>query len=1225
MPPSGYRIPRGSSKPRPKPKPRAPQRTRTVRGPQGLPIQAAPKRPIRRTVAQKQAGKVVIKRAAGKTIRGPQGLPQATGPTPKPRPRSQRRTVPQAQRQGLVRALERELGSKQQKLARKGSNADLEKRLAAVRALRTQPRPSTKTPLPRPPALVRAAVGQAKREAAGRGVLRASSDFLTKNVIDKAYIPNTGAGPSLVTGRGARKSKIIGAAVAPKQAKLKESKIARNAWKNLVDFPTLAVPAGVEAGRAVVEATQGKPERGKKLIGEIDEGFVGNVAKAGIQAAKGNDKKARQHLKRAEKYGVENPLFSALEVTGAGQVAGRTVGAGLRTARRPSGSTKRPDRQLAPDQPQLVERRRYSKNSIVKAGQVVSDRQRAKRPTQRDPLRDHRLRRRADFMSDQANSVQRIIREDEARVVEDLAPRRPGKIPTRASRTPERDIVPLVVQRVVRSDKTMKPDLEREAARLDRVFAEGKFNTRAQKEANRAQVQAIRRVLADPKALANARAVAGSADKLVSRINAQEGRAVQLKALDPESRRAKLFPYAQTHMDAKYDDTHWVDRSGKRVPEGTVKKVQQADPTAARQQFREIPGRLVGPTGKTLSNQEIVAHMKANGVPVNNRKPAVAYLPHREDVRGARAYYQTAFKGSRTNLDRQKRTGAAQEKGTYELSYDLPKEHALRTRGVINRIEEHDRLVNQAGRKRDDGKLFTWDEAERYAANIAEDSPGLVPYRAMPAKYTKERIQSIIDKQDAVNSPDFSKLMEQEFADRLKPDPKDRKSRNVVLVPEQIALQLQNQMGTASTMGRLGNVYTAAFRSTVLPFSTKWVFGNIAEMQLRLAVRGVSPYDAKLGRRVMKAMYEIDRGEAQRVEASLMGGLFFGEKGLTVKRPAEQFEKTPIATPARIVSLIGRVPPVRAAFTGLRTYQDAVFGMNRAIERDAQFAAFGKYARQDMQEFTGSWAKALRGQEKALQDVAKGMLDTKNQVEAARYLDETLGQYSRFSPEMRRLTQSVAPFLPWYMNAVRFTMWTLPVKHPAKTALLARVEEIIEKEHKEQVKDLPPGALRAAIRQKDGGLVDVGRYTPFSLANELKGDPSTIVSPFFPQVSGAASALKGQSFTGRPAQVKDAPYGEVPEAVRYQMAANSLLEGVLPGVQIARRVREGGATPYDNSFLWSPKTKPGSKTTSAGNRILNPLRPTYLKGKKQIQRITDTDFNLDVGGAAGSVEFNLDP
>jgi hypothetical protein len=57
----------------------------------------------------------------------------------------------------------------------------------------------------------------------------------------------------------------------------------------------------------------------------------------------------------------------------------------------------------------------------------------------------------------------------------------------------------------------------------------------------------------------------------------------------------------------------------------------------------------------------------------------------------------------------------------------------------------------------------------------------------------------------------------------------------------------------------------------------------------------------------------------------------------------------------------------------------------------------------------------------------------------------------------------------------------------------------------------------------------------------------------------------------------------------------ALAEGAVPGMAIARRLREKGRTAFDDSTVLSPKTKPGtSYGRSAVERVFNPLAPTYL-------------------------------
>jgi hypothetical protein len=589
----------------------------------------------------------------------------------------------------------------------------------------------------------------------------------------------------------------------------------------------------------------------------------------------------------------------------------------------------------------------------------------------------------------------------------------------------------------------------------------------------------------------------------------------------------------------------------------------------------------------------------------------VAYLPHHTKQRGARAYYQTAFAG-RKNLDSsQKRTGAAFEKGAVDSSYQAVLEHRVRMRGVVNRIAEHDRIIHSisiTGPKtaKNPHGMMTWDQAEKIASNASDKGAKLVPYRAVPGSYDRTRMAEIATRQGASEMPGLDKLIESEFANRLKePAAADRTARNVVLVPEHIVNQLQAQHAVSGAGGKAGNVLADTFRRVVLPFSTKWLTGNIVEAGIRLGAVGAGPNAHRIGRNLLKELDKVDSEQALRVKAALTGGLMFGNRGLTVKRVSEHFEGTAFEKPSAVTTAAGQLPVVKQLGQGFKHYTDAIFAFNRSIEHAAQVAALGKYAKRNMQEMTGSWAKATRAQEKALHDLANGLLDSKNIHDAARYIDQTLGQYSRFSPPMRRFIQQAAPFLPWYVNAVRFVAWTLPAKHPIKTGLFALLAQNLQADFDASHQGLPPGDLRGEVVQGDGTVRPVARYTPFGAFGAILGGGNeqltALVDPVFPQFKSAALAAFGLNFSGRKAKIapEDREGNEVPGAVRASMAFNALLEAFVPVVGIGKRVREGGATGWDNSTIWDPKTKPGTRVPGgAANRILNPVRKSPIKASK---------------------------
>jgi hypothetical protein len=68
------------------------------------------------------------------------------------------------------------------------------------------------------------------------------------------------------------------------------------------------------------------------------------------------------------------------------------------------------------------------------------------------------------------------------------------------------------------------------------------------------------------------------------------------------------------------------------------------------------------------------------------------------------------------------------------------------------------------------------------------------------------------------------------------------------------------------------------------------------------------------------------------------------------------------------------------------------------------------------------------------------------------------------------------------LNAARFIYWTMPAHRSAQTALLVRLNDVVAKDWEEIHKDVPPGMGLAIPNGKDGGWVDIARYTPYGLA-----------------------------------------------------------------------------------------------------------------------------------------------
>ena len=118
-----------------------------------------------------------------------------------------------------------------------------------------------------------------------------------------------------------------------------------------------------------------------------------------------------------------------------------------------------------------------------------------------------------------------------------------------------------------------------------------------------------------------------------------------------EMDRAKLIPYAVHHMGAKHDGE-----------------------------------RIVSKAGQTLTNDQIRAHMKANGF----HEPA--YITQAPSMRGAKNFYSHYFPirggGSKTL------TGKATDRGTFDAHPETLVEGAARTRSLLDNNEGFTKFIS---------------------------------------------------------------------------------------------------------------------------------------------------------------------------------------------------------------------------------------------------------------------------------------------------------------------------------------------------------------------------------------------------------------------------------------------------------------------------------------------------------------------------------------------------
>lgn len=1052
----------------------------------------------------------------------------------------------------------------------------------------------------------------------------------------------------------------------------------KNFGKDVVHFPYDAVNSAVEVGAAAVDLTKGDPDRAKKLIGSLDDGVLGALAAGDVELAV---KRMGEHplYGGLEFTGLGSAVGKVAGAAGrSGALGGRvqealaTERANLRASRHGGVEEQRSYSRnavvnLAQKAADELKRRRGLDPDV--AGSTGKSERMLRRATNEEVAAAEDLRREAKTSTErEALEAVRGGRRRPAVSVEERS---------------LRDLVGQAAEGRLGAQVELRDNVRAERQRLEGVWAaEHRSMDLGGRTVLRKQIGALKHfgeVLSGkhgPEATAALFERAGAVREIANR---QTGRAVDLNMLtEGQADAARLRSFATVRLGARYDGSKAPTDAGVAAREAGVQaqraarrlvvvadrgvrtaerrlgaarargsapaiaKAERAvkDAVAARSAARKqaadvrVPSPrqfrtgLVVEDGRGGTRKLALPEIRAAWEREHPGEPLPAFISHQgRGAAGSRFVNFSGMRGpQRTTVDAHRRTGEAARRGTGDVTERGVVDSLVHTAGAISAVENFDRIMARFGSKRHDGELFTPEEAELEIRARTEGLNARTPevewgaYSVAPQRYGAERIAEIGQSIDAAPGSSPSGLVPDALR-ALKGD-EDPGRRNVILLPKAVAETImKHQSPTTSDLARGAQAFTNVFRGTVLPTSTKWLFGNAAEMALRLALQHgpMAIADVAHGRRLMKALEEADSPIAAQLRVMTQGGQHFGSATrLSVYRDASMF-KDPVTKQiaqiahgirqgelqgmtSRDLRALGRVGP-KAVFDGYKMFSDRVIQLNKALEQQGQAAVVGKLARREAQEMTRSWAKSLLLQGKTFDALVNS--DRVNSVEwaakAAREIDKTLGKYSRFSPQMRRLVQTMAPFLPWYLNAARFVYWTLPKENPVKAALLARVEATFDEEMQQQADALPPGDLGANPRRGDGGIVPVSRYTPFGAFTSFGRDYESVlqesVSPILPQFSTPFTiAVFGENFAHRALKKQDG--SDVSQGDRAAMAAYSLFESAVPFMQIARRMQEHGETGFDDSTVFAPRTKPGTASgRSAADRIFNPVSPTYLAAR----------------------------
>jgi hypothetical protein len=642
-----------------------------------------------------------------------------------------------------------------------------------------------------------------------------------------------------------------------------------------------------------------------------------------------------------------------------------------------------------------------------------------------------------------------------------------------------------------------------------------------------------------------------------------------------------------------------------------------------------MPERHAGlrhPDGTYLSNEDIRAHALASG-----RDPeTLAYLPHRMEAELKGSHYTQNRPGNRPNFDKgETRTGELYRRGAVAFGRDVVHDELTRKATQVVKADSVDRMVADVGMRHpawakaergedltpaeqrivSKGGLFTAKEAAEYARRI-EGNGGerLVPITVHPASMRGDAAEAL---RGDISPAAMETLDANMLSARMNPT---GNARNVVLMPGHYIDRQLKHLQPAGEIFKGFQILNAPFRMAVLP-QPRWLTGNFFEpyvVRLTLSGAGLNlpgmAVDVAAGAKIIREMRRSGdpkvRAQAENIMAQQRGGLFVGRRGASVRRTFEDFENPAVRKALYGAHVVRNLPVLKQMGDLILAFPKSFFLLNRVVEEVPQLASLGKSTRNDIQAFTGSWAKSVTLGKKALEDAARGLVDTPTQQRFMREQHILLGKYEGFPPWLRQLIQGPTPFLPWVMASMRFIYWTLPTSHTVAEAALVMGGRVVQDQWDQAhaaAGAIPGSALNYAQITKKGGFVDFARYTPFGASIPLsEGDFRALLDVFLPQVQGAEAALQGQDPFGRALQVRPSPSnprGQVTAGgEKAKIALNQLLGGLVPWWSTVQRLREKGGTGYADSNPLSPKVKPGSSHMSALRRTYDPFRPTYLKG-----------------------------
>jgi hypothetical protein len=637
--------------------------------------------------------------------------------------------------------------------------------------------------------------------------------------------------------------------------------------------------------------------------------------------------------------------------------------------------------------------------------------------------------------------------------------------------------------------------------------------------------------------------------------------------------------------------------------------------------FEEGKGFVLN--GKKLELKDIKDHAEINGV----SEPAMITSRYLDGAHSSRYNALNV-----PNPYNQQSHGNAILAGTADVSFDSFIRQSVLSRSILDKSRMYRDLLDVVA-VRPSGSREALKFASREAADefinkhlkgVFGDDFTAVNYSTF-RKEMKDVDAAFLTREAGTKGKNAFREMDDILTDALKKNYKE--GNELVLVPSSMIKRLQQHAQIEHETGGVIRAINREFKGSVLAFSPKWHFGNIADMTSRLFFEGAGPSSYALGRKIMKEV-EKRSPELHTDLLTLIGGghlasadhslLDFTHANPAIKESYRAAQMRSLQTVFRLGSG-GYSNAIARMYRGT---QRGSFFIGQNIEKHMRYAALGKAAKRQVRDMDRNMFDAIKLQPKLIEELVLGLEETPTQLKYARHVNKVMGDYTTMSPTFRKAVLTAMPFGLWLRASTKWAL-SLPYNSPIRTAMITSVNRLNEDERRalglsafKGDKKLPffmLGAIPSGAPGTEGAkyLYRTNTYTSFGPLIEMN-----IASFILPQVSSILNALNGLDWTGE--KLRNRNGDEITGSQRYGIALQQALETYMIPLAIAHQgIAQGDPDPTFTMFSLKNINDPGHLWSGLKKRDFD-LGPDPEAGKIfESDYVATEDESEGVMGALG--------